>query len=105
VAQEGRAAVRSERAVLFCGLCSAGLFYVIPFSLSLLLMFPLFAVLLNCPYPDPPVSAVFFTFSSAPRRGEGRPHGTFVASGSRNQNANLAPKRGAGITAGLSSGC
>jgi len=26
----------------------------------LLLLFPLFAVLLNCPYPDPPVSACFF---------------------------------------------
>ena len=48
--------------------------------------FPLFAVLLNCPYPDPPVSASFFPFSSARRRGEGRPHGAFVAGGSRNQN-------------------
>jgi len=50
------------------------------------LLFPLFAVLLNCPYPDPPVSACFFPFSSAPRRGEGRPRGAFVAGGSRNQN-------------------
>jgi len=38
-----------------------------------------FAVLLNCPYPDPPVSAYFFPFSSAPQRGEGWPHGAFVA--------------------------
>jgi len=41
--------------------------------------FPLFAVVLNCPYPDPPVSACFFPFSSAPRWGEGRPRGAFVA--------------------------
>ena len=49
-------------------------------------VFPLFAVLLNCPYPDPPVSASFFPFSSARQRGEGRPRGAFVAGGSRNQN-------------------
>ena len=30
-------------------------------SVSLLLLFPLFAVLLNCPYPDPPVSACFLS--------------------------------------------
>jgi len=48
--------------------------------------FPLFAVLLNCPYPDPPVSACFFSFSSASRQGEGRPRGAFVAGGSQNQN-------------------
>jgi len=50
-------------------------------------VFPLFAVLLNCPYPDPPVSASFFPFSSARWWGEGRPRGTFVAGGSRNQNS------------------
>jgi len=60
-------------------LCSAGLFCVFPFSVSLLFLFPLFAVLLNCPYPDPPVSACCFPFFSAPWRGEGRPHGAFVA--------------------------
>ena len=51
------------------------------FSLSVLLLFlfPLFAVLLNCPYPDPPVSACFFPFSSAPWQGEGLPRGAFVA--------------------------
>jgi len=81
-----------ERAGLFCGLCSAGLFCVFPFSVSLLFLFPLFAVLLNCPYPDPPVSACFFPFSSAPRHGEGRPRGAFVAGGSRNQNNGLQPK-------------
>jgi len=59
---------------------------VFSLSVSLLLLFSLFAVLLNCPYPDPPVSACFFPFSSAPRRGEGRPRGAFVADGSRNQN-------------------
>jgi len=48
-------------------LCSAGLFCVFSLSVSLLLLFPLFAVLLNCPYPDPPVSACFFPFSSAPQ--------------------------------------
>ena len=48
--------------------------------------FPLFAVLLNCPYPDAPVSACFFSFSSACRWGEGRLCGAFVAGGSRNQN-------------------
>ena len=59
-------------------LCSAGLCSVFPLSVSLLLLFPLFAVLLNCPYPDPPVSACFFPFSSAPRLGEGQPRGAFV---------------------------
>jgi len=67
--------------------------------------FPLFAVLLNCPYPDPLVSACFFSFSSARRQGEGLPRGAFVAGGSRNQNIKLAPRHGARITAGLSSGC
>jgi len=60
-----------------CGLC--GLCCVFSSSVSLLFLFPLFAVLLNCPYPDPPFSACFFPFSSAPRWGEGRPRGAFVA--------------------------
>jgi len=68
------AAVRESgsvvRSVLFC---------VFPFSVSMLFLFPLFAVLLNCPYPDPSVSACFFPFSSAAWRGEGRPRGAFVA--------------------------
>ena len=63
-----------ERLSGLCALCC-----VFPLSVSLLLLFPLFAVLLNCPYPDPPVSACFFPFSSAPQRGEGWPHGTFIA--------------------------
>jgi len=41
------------------GLCGSHRF--ISLSVSLLLLFPLFAVLLNCPYPDPPVSACFFS--------------------------------------------
>ena len=49
--------------------------------------FPLFAVLLNCPYPDPPVSASFFSFSSTCWWGEGRPRGAFVAGGSQNQDS------------------
>ena len=57
-----------------CGLCC-----VFSSSVSSLLLFPLFAVLLNRPYPGPPVSAFFFPFSSAPRRGEGQPCGAFVA--------------------------
>jgi len=44
-----------------------------------LLLFPLFAVLLNCPYPDPPVFACFFPFSSGGGAAE-RPRGHFVAS-------------------------
>jgi len=60
-------------------LCSTGLFCVFPLTLSLLFLFPLFAVLLNCPYSDPPVSACFFPFSSAPRWGKGWPSGAFVA--------------------------
>jgi len=61
-------------------------FCIFPFSVLLLLLFPLSAVLLNCPYPDPPVSACFFPFSSAPQRGEGRPRGAFVAGCSQQQN-------------------
>ena len=42
------------------------LFCVFSLSVLLLSLFPLFAGLLNCPYPDPPVFACFFPFSSAP---------------------------------------
>jgi len=65
---------RGERLSGLCGLCC-----VFSSSVSLLLLFPLFSVLLNCPYPDPPDSASFFPFSSAPWQGEGRPCGAFVA--------------------------
>jgi len=57
-----------------CSVGSAILFCVFSLSVSLL-----FAALLNCPYPDPPVSACFFPFSSEPQRGEGQPRGAFVA--------------------------
>jgi len=63
-----------REALILCGLCC-----VCSLSVSLLLLFPLFAVLLNCPYPDPPVSACFFPFSSSPWWGEGQPRGAFVA--------------------------
>ena len=69
-----RGGSREGRLSGLCGLCC-----VFSLSVSLLLLFPLSAVLLNCPYPDPLVSACFFPFSSAPRRGEGRLSGTFVA--------------------------
>jgi len=68
-----------ERAALFCRLCSAGLFCVFPFSVLLLFLFALVAVPLNGPYPDPPASACFLPFSSAPQQGEGRPRDAFVA--------------------------
>ena len=84
-ARERAAPVRSERErVCFCRVFSLSV------SLLFLFLFPLFAVLLNCPYPDPPVSACFFRFSSARRQGEGRPRGAFVASGSQNQNMDKA---------------
>jgi len=50
---------------------SCGLFCVFPLSISLLLLFPLFAVLLNCPYPNPPVFCLF-SFHSPLHRGGGR---------------------------------
>jgi len=65
-----------------CGSC-----HVFSLCVSLLFLFPLFAVVLNCPYPDPPVSASFFPFSSTPRQGKGRPRGAFVAGRSPNQNS------------------
>jgi len=75
LAARERARQRQESgSVPSCCLCC-----VFPLSVSLLLLFPLFAVLLNCPYPDPPVSACFFPLSSAPWWGEGRPRGAFVA--------------------------
>jgi len=48
---------------------SAVLFSVFPLSVSLLLLFPLFAVLLNCPYPDPPVFCLFSPILSRGRGG------------------------------------
>jgi len=63
-------------------------------SVSLLFLFPLFAVLLNCSYPNPPVSACFFPFSSAPWWGVGRPCGIFVAHRSQTiTNVNLLAEK------------
>jgi len=79
---------RFRRVALLCGLfCS-----VFSFSVLLLFLFPLFAVLLNCPYPDPPFSACLFPFSSAPWLRDGQPRGAFVAGDSRNQNRHLEGK-------------
>jgi len=78
-ARKGAAAVRFGRAVLFCGLCSVSFCCVFSLSVSLLFLFPLFAIVLNCPYPDSPVSACFFPFPSAPRWREVQPRGAFVA--------------------------
>jgi len=70
---------------VLCGLCC-----VFSLSVLLLFLFPLFSVLLNCPYPNPPVSACFFPFSSTPRRGEGRPCGALVAG--RSQTITVAKR-------------
>ena len=66
-AREHVAAAVSES----CSACSAILCCVFPLSVSLLLLFPLFAVLLNCPYPDPPVFCLF-SFHSPPHPSGGR---------------------------------
>jgi len=61
----GKAVVAQERAAVAGGesgaLHSAVLFCVFSLSVLLLFLFPLFAVLLNCPYPDPPVSLCFLS--------------------------------------------
>ena len=49
------------------------LFCVFFLSVLLLLLFALFAVLLNCPYPDPPVLP--FSSHSPAQRGGGRGNG------------------------------
>jgi len=71
----GKAVAAWERSTVAggesCSLHSAVLFCVFSLSVSLLLLFPWFAVLLNCPYPDSPVFSCFFPFSSAPQQGEG----------------------------------
>jgi len=74
-AWEHAAAAVGESSSVDC----AALFCVFSLSVSLLFLFPLFAVLLNCPYPEPPVSACFFPFSSPPQRGEGWLRDEFVA--------------------------
>jgi len=80
---------RLGRAQRRCGLrerlSSAGLFCVFPFSVSLLLLFPFVCCSVKLPLSRP-TGFCLFPFSSAPRRGEGRPRGAFVAGCSRNQN-------------------
>jgi len=66
-AQERAAAVGGESG----SLCSAVLCCVFCLSVSFLLLFPLFAVLLSCSYPDPPVF-VCFSFYSPPHSSGGR---------------------------------
>ena len=72
----GSAQLRSSPGEQLSGLY--GLCCVFSLSVSVLLLFPLFAVLLNFPYPDPLVSACFFPFSSAPRQGEERQCGVVL---------------------------
>ena len=57
---------RWERLCAFCGLCC-----VFSVSVSLLFLFPMFAVLLNCPNPDPPVFLPV-SFHSVPHPSGGR---------------------------------
>ena len=61
----------TQRDVTWSGI--PGSVFVVFFSLSvsLLLLFPLFAVLLNCPYPGP-TSLCLFSFHSPPHCGGGR---------------------------------
>jgi len=85
--------------------CSAGSVLLIsflysPFSVSLLFLFPLFAVLLNCPHPYPPVPACFFPFSSAPRRGGGVAAWCFCCRPLPNQNKNKHVYEGVLISVG-----
>ena len=86
LAARERMAAAQKRVALFCRLCSKGLFCVFSLSVSLLSAVPL-----NCPYPNPPASACFFPFSSAPRWGEGRPRGTFVAGRSQTITRGKSP--------------
>jgi len=105
----GKSVAAREREVAAGGesgsLCSALLYFAFSLSVSLLLLFSLFAVLLNGPYPNPAVSACFFPFSSASQRGEGRSRGAFFASHSQTITLIFMPKHGTEIKAGLSSVC
>ena len=80
--ERGRWSSPGEWLCRLCGLCC-----VFSLSVSLLFLFPLLAVLLNCPYPDPPVFFLFLSILLCTRRGEGRPCGTFVAG--RNQTRTI----------------
>jgi len=60
---------------------------------------------LKLPLSRPTSFCLFLSILLAPWRGEGQLRGAFVDGCSQTTTLNLAPKRGAGITAGLSSGC
>jgi len=66
-AGERAATVGSEN----CYLRFAILSCVFSLSVLLLFLFPLFAVLLNCPYPDPPVFCLFLFILLFTPAGEG----------------------------------
>jgi len=79
-----RGGSREERLSVFCGLCC-----VFPLPVSLLLLFPLFAVLLNCPYPDPPVFAYFLSILLCTPAGGGAAAWHFCCRPQPNYNTNL----------------
>jgi len=62
----GQGAVREALCLLLFVLC------ILLICIGVVTAFPLFAVWLNCPYPNPRDFSCFFPFSSAPQRGEGR---------------------------------
>jgi len=83
------------------------LFCVFPLSVSLLLLLPLFAVLLNCSYPDPQptVFCLFLSILLHTTAGGGVATWRFCCRPQPHHNIKFGAQRGAGITAGLSSGC
>jgi len=74
-----------------CSLRSAVLFCVFFLSVSLLLLFPLFTVLLNCPYPDPPVFCLFLSILLRTPAGEGAAAWSFVAGHSQTVTYKMPP--------------
>jgi len=81
--RELTALVRSGRATL-SGLCGLG--HVFSLSVPLLFLFPLFAVLLNCPYPDPPVFCLFLSILLGTPAGGGAAVWCFCCRLQPNQN-------------------
>ena len=78
---------------LLCPFCC--LFCVFSLSVSLLLLFALFAVLLNCPYPDPPVICLFLSILLPTPVGGGaaeRPRGALLPATAKLQQ-NLLPSQ------------
>jgi len=70
-AREGRAAVRSERAVLFCWLCSAGLFCVFPFFCIIVVPVPFVCCSVKLPLSRH-TGFLRISFHSLPHHGRGR---------------------------------